>query len=89
MDEFDVWAFTISWEMDYFNLVDLLRQTGIRRWPDWLGRRNGMGGRAVAHCGRLRDFMNPSRLRLLRRHPHRRGRGSAAPVRGPLPHGPG
>ncbi|MCB9162108.1 MAG: radical SAM protein [Caldilineaceae bacterium] len=29
VDEFDVWAFTISWEMDYFNLVDLLRQAGI------------------------------------------------------------
>ena len=28
-DEFDVWAFTISWEMDYFNVVDLLRQAGI------------------------------------------------------------
>jgi len=28
-DEFDVWAYTISWEMDYFNVVDLLRQAGI------------------------------------------------------------
>lgn len=27
--EFDVWAFTISWEMDYFNVVELLRQAGI------------------------------------------------------------
>lgn len=27
--EFDLWAFTISWEMDYFNVVDLLRQAGI------------------------------------------------------------
>ena len=27
--EFDVWAFTISWEMDYFNVVDLLRQSGV------------------------------------------------------------
>lgn len=27
--EFDVWAFTISWEMDYFNVVELLRQSGI------------------------------------------------------------
>ncbi len=27
--EFDVWAFTISWEMDYFHVVDLLRQSGI------------------------------------------------------------
>jgi radical SAM superfamily enzyme YgiQ (UPF0313 family) len=26
---FDVWAFTISWEMDYFNVVELLRQAGI------------------------------------------------------------
>ncbi|MFN8439910.1 MAG: radical SAM protein [Caldilineaceae bacterium] len=28
-DEFDVWAFTISWEMDYFNVIDLLRQAKI------------------------------------------------------------
>ncbi len=27
--EFGVWAFTISWEMDYFNVVDLLRQAAI------------------------------------------------------------
>ncbi len=27
--DFAVWAFTISWEMDYFNVVDLLRQAGI------------------------------------------------------------
>lgn len=27
--EFDIWAFTISWEMDYFNVVELLRQAGI------------------------------------------------------------
>jgi hypothetical protein len=27
--EFDVWAFTISWEMDYFNVIELLRQAGI------------------------------------------------------------
>jgi len=27
--EFNVWAFTISWEMDYFNVVELLRQAGI------------------------------------------------------------
>jgi radical SAM superfamily enzyme YgiQ (UPF0313 family) len=28
-DEFDLWAFTISWEMDYFNVVEMLRQAGI------------------------------------------------------------
>lgn len=27
--EFDLWAFTISWEMDYFNVIELLRQAGI------------------------------------------------------------
>lgn len=27
--DFKLWAFTISWEMDYFNVVDLLRQAGI------------------------------------------------------------
>jgi radical SAM superfamily enzyme YgiQ (UPF0313 family) len=27
--EFDLWAFTISWEMDYFNVVELLRQAKI------------------------------------------------------------
>ncbi len=28
-DEFDVWAFTISWEMDNFNVIEMLRQAGI------------------------------------------------------------
>ncbi len=28
-DSFDIWAFTISWEMDYFNVVEMLRQAGI------------------------------------------------------------
>lgn len=27
--DFAVWAFTISWEMDYFNVVELLRHAGI------------------------------------------------------------
>jgi radical SAM superfamily enzyme YgiQ (UPF0313 family) len=27
--EFDVWAYTISWEMDYFNVIELLRQANI------------------------------------------------------------
>lgn len=27
--DFDIWAYTISWEMDYFNVVDLLRQAKI------------------------------------------------------------
>ena len=27
-DEFDLWAFTISWEMDYFNVIEMLRQAG-------------------------------------------------------------
>lgn len=27
--EFDLWAFTISWEMDYFNVIELLRQAKI------------------------------------------------------------
>ncbi|MBV7327579.1 radical SAM protein [Chloroflexi bacterium TSY] len=27
--DFKLWAFTISWEMDYFNVVELLRQAGI------------------------------------------------------------
>lgn len=27
--DFAVWAFTISWEMDYFNVVEMLRQAGI------------------------------------------------------------
>ncbi|MDQ1300405.1 MAG: hypothetical protein QG637_322 [Chloroflexota bacterium] len=27
--EFDVWAFTISFEMDYFNIVSMLRQAGL------------------------------------------------------------
>ncbi len=28
-DDFDIWAFTVSWEMDYFNVVEMLRQAGI------------------------------------------------------------
>ncbi len=28
-DDFDIWAFTISWEMDYFNVVEMLRQAGM------------------------------------------------------------
>jgi len=27
--DFDLWAFTISWEMDYFNVIEMLRQAGI------------------------------------------------------------
>ena len=27
--DFDVWAFTVSWEMDYFNVVELLRQAAL------------------------------------------------------------
>ncbi|RUA16457.1 MAG: radical SAM protein [Clostridia bacterium] len=29
VDEVDVWAFTISYEMDYFNVVEMLRQAGV------------------------------------------------------------
>ena len=28
-DEFSIWAFTISWEMDYFNVVEMLRQAKV------------------------------------------------------------
>ena len=27
--DFDIWAFTISWEMDYFNVIELLRNSKI------------------------------------------------------------
>ncbi len=41
VDEFAVWAFTISYEMDFFNVVEMLRQAGVpplaadrdERWP--------------------------------------------------------
>lgn len=41
VDEFAVWGFTISYEMDYFNVVEMLRQAGVpplaaerdQRWP--------------------------------------------------------
>ncbi|HXF63552.1 MAG TPA: radical SAM protein [Caldilineaceae bacterium] len=43
--EFDIWAFTISWEMDYFHVVELLRQAKIpplaeerRATRQWDGR---------------------------------------------------
>ena len=29
VDEVDVWAFTISYEMDFFNIVEMLRQAGV------------------------------------------------------------
>ncbi len=29
VDEVDVWAFTISYEMDFFNVVEMLRQAGV------------------------------------------------------------
>ena len=29
MYDFSVWAFTISYEMDYFNVVEMLKQAGI------------------------------------------------------------
>ncbi len=29
LSNFSLWAFTISWEMDYFNVVELLRHAGI------------------------------------------------------------
>ena len=29
VDEVDVWAFTISYEMDFFNVVEMLRQAGL------------------------------------------------------------
>jgi radical SAM superfamily enzyme YgiQ (UPF0313 family) len=28
-EEFDIWAFTISWEMDYFNVVEMLRHANV------------------------------------------------------------
>lgn len=28
-DEFDLWVYTISWEMDYFHVIELLRQANI------------------------------------------------------------
>lgn len=28
-EEFDIWAFTVSWEMDYFNVVEMLRQANV------------------------------------------------------------
>ncbi len=44
-EDFHLWAFTISWEMDYFNVVDLLRQANIpplavdrQRSRQWNGR---------------------------------------------------
>lgn len=43
--DFAVWAFTISWEMDYFHVVDLLRQAGLPLYAEerqaqaqWNGR---------------------------------------------------
>jgi len=46
--EFDVWAFTISWEMDYFNVVEMLRQANIPPLAaDRAKSRSGAGGHGL------------------------------------------
>ncbi len=74
-DDFDIWAFTISWEMDYFNVVELLRQAGI---PPLAADRAAINTMercsvAVAHRRRTgRDHEPRADGALLRRHPDRR-----------------
>ena len=55
-DEFDLWAFTISWEMDYFSVIEMLRQAGIpplRRRPPGI---TPVGRPALAAVDRRRPW---------------------------------
>lgn len=59
-DDFDLWAFTISWEMDYFNVVELLRQAKIPPLAaDRQSSAMGWTPLAPADCVRSGVTMNP------------------------------
>ena len=80
-DDFDIWAFTISWEMDYFNVVEMLRQAGI---PPLAAERDkgtrwGRLGMAADHRRRSGNHDEPGADGPLfrRRSNRRRRRGSA------------
>ncbi len=57
--EFDVWAFTVSFEMDYFNVAAMLRQAGVE--PPGLTREDH-GGRPFLLAGGPALSMNPEPL---------------------------
>ncbi len=57
--EFDVWAFTVSFEMDYFNVARMLRQAGVE--PPGLTR-DDHGGRPFLLAGGPALSMNPEPL---------------------------
>jgi radical SAM superfamily enzyme YgiQ (UPF0313 family) len=57
--EFDVWAFTVSFEMDYFNVAAMLRQAGVE--PPGLST-DDHGGRPFLLAGGPALSMNPEPL---------------------------
>ncbi len=57
--EFDVWAFTVSFEMDYFNVAAMLRQAGVE--PPGLTA-DDHGGRPFLLAGGPALSMNPEPL---------------------------
>lgn len=57
--QFDVWAFTVSFEMDYFNVAGMLRQAGVE--PPGLTR-DDHGGRPFLLAGGPALSMNPEPL---------------------------
>ena len=76
---FDVWAFTVSFEMDYFNVTAMLRRSGVpplaeerqddRRGGDRPGSSDS-GLAPVIAAGR-REHESRADGALLRRHHHR------------------
>ena len=59
VSEFDVWAFTVSFEMDYFHIAAMLRQAGIE--PPGLTE-DDHGGRPFLLAGGPALSMNPEPL---------------------------
>ncbi len=57
--EFDVWAFTVSFEMDYFHVADLLRQAGV---PPLAAARAREDGWPLLIAGGPALSMNPEPL---------------------------
>ena len=79
--EFDVWAFTVSFEMDYFHVAEAAAPGGCAgRWREERSRTRWSGALAAVDCRRA-CAQHESRAAgaVLRCHRHRRGGGAAAP----------
>jgi radical SAM superfamily enzyme YgiQ (UPF0313 family) len=59
VQEFDVWAFTVSFEMDYFNVAAMLRQAGV---PPFAEERTATEGLPLLIGGGPALSMNPEPL---------------------------